>query len=156
MNILTVNSNFKYLGLNWCTASLSLFNFECLMHSNTLYLDCYSKVIVNLECCNGNTQRCYQVESKGICYFQPSGTKKKGTWQNASQACKENNSMLPVIENKIFKETLEGYLKEQNSSLSGIWLAGRETRTNEWQWLNGDLLKKQSKLYLKNSISKVF
>lgn len=108
------------------------------------------QVVVISKCCNGSQKRCFQVDSKDICYFQPSGTSTKGSWGNASEVCKKSNSTLPVIENERIQKTLEGYLREHNASLPETWIAGREIRTNQWWWLNGKSTTHRSKLYMKN------
>lgn len=106
-------------------------------------------VVISI-CCNGNEQSCYQVDGKDFCYFQPNGTNKNGTWENAAQVCKENNSTLPEIENSMIQKKLEGHLKEQNSLLPNAWIAGREFRSSKWWWLNGKLINNQSKLWKLN------
>lgn len=103
----------------------------------------YVPKIVSLQCCTEverfytNTRTCYEVYNKTICYFQPIAANRHMTWDDAWTVCKENNSTLPVIENRMMAETFRRHLESKTLLRSEAWLAGREERPNVWQWLNG-------------------
>lgn len=82
---------------------------------------------------------CFNVSNQPICYFQP----KVGTfeqfagWEEAREACEENNATLPIIENQESQKTFELYLRNISLTNVGIWLGGRQIVTmQKWQWLN--------------------
>lgn len=93
-----------------------------------------------------NSGSCYDVHNKTICYFRPNVAERIMTWDDAWSVCKENNSTLPVIENRLIAETIRRHLENKTSSVYDMWLAGREIRTNDWQWLSGKLLGQNTTL----------
>lgn len=98
-----------------------------------LSLKCYTEI----DHFHANSRNCYEIYNKTICYFQPVAANTRIPWDDAWKVCKENNSTLPVIENRMMAETLRKHLESKTSLGSEAWLAGRENRTAIWRWLSG-------------------